>query len=137
MKHILISIAFAFILHSAVSQDIMVKDLTCDHKVNPVGIDNPKPRFSWKLTGKGNNIMQAEYSLRVSSDPKFSKIVWQTGSVKSDESILRPYSGPALQSGQRYYWQVRITDNKGRTSKWSDAAFFEMGLLSESEWKAK
>ncbi|HOW39065.1 MAG TPA: glycoside hydrolase family 78 protein [Bacteroidales bacterium] len=137
MKQILFSFVFVLIMHQAVSQDLTVKDLTCDHLINPVGIDNPKPRFSWKIYGTGNNIMQAEYSLKVSTDAKFSKIVWQTENVKSDESILRLYAGPELKSGQRYYWQVRIRDNKGRTSKWSSPAYFEMGLLKESDWKAK
>jgi alpha-L-rhamnosidase len=137
MKHVLISFALLLVLQSAISQDIAVKNLTCDHKINPVGIDNAKPRFSWKIYGTGNNIMQTAYSIKVSSDPKFSKIVWQADNVKSDESVLRLYAGPELKSRHRYYWQVRIKDNKGRDSKWSETAFFEMGLLSESDWKAK
>ncbi len=45
--------------------------------------------------------------------------MWESGKVASDESILQDYKGPALQSGKRYFWQVRIWDNKGRSSKWS------------------
>ena len=32
---------------------------------------------------------------------------------------------------------MKIWDNKGRESKWSEIAFWEMGLLSQSDWKAK
>ncbi len=127
------------IFGSAHSQDLSVKDMTCEHKDNPVGISVLQPRFSWKIAGTGNNIMQTAWSVRVATDSKFSKssIVWQTGKVESDESILQSYKGSDLKSGQRYFWQVKIWDNKGRESKWSKTAFFEMGLLSPSEWKAK
>jgi alpha-L-rhamnosidase len=83
--------------------------------------------------------MQTAYSLRVSTDEKFSssKILWQSGKVESDESILLPYKGPDLKSGLRYFWQVKIWDNKGKESKWSTTAYWEMGLLSQSDWKAK
>jgi len=135
-----VSLTFLFICLSVIisAQDLLVKDLTCEQKINPVGIDI-QPRLSWKITGKGNNIMQTSYSVRVATDEKFSssKIVWQSGEIKSDESLLQTYNGPALKSGQKYYWQVKVRDNKGRTSKWSQTASWETGLFSQSEWKAK
>ena len=51
--------------------------------------------------------------------------------------FFRLYQGPDLKSGQRYFWQVKIWDNKGKESKWSQVAYWEMGLLSQSDWKAK
>jgi alpha-L-rhamnosidase len=121
------------------SQDLTIKDLTIEHKKNPIGIDVLQPRFSWKVEGSGRNLMQTTYTIRVATDEKFSsgKIVWQSGKVQSDQSILIPYSGPTLMSGQRYFWQVKISDNKKNESKWSETAFWEMGLLSSTEWKAK
>ncbi len=121
------------------SQDLSAYDLTCEHKKNPVGIDNLQPRFSWKIKSTGNSIMQTAYSLRVSADPKFSasKTIWQSDKVASDESVLVSYKGPELEASQRYYWQVRVWDNKGRTSKWSEAAYWETGLLKPENWKAK
>ena len=73
--------------------------------------------------------MQTAYSIRVATDEKFSssKIVWQSGKVESDESILQTYKGPDLKSGQRYFWQVKIWDNKGKESKWSAVCFLGNG----------
>jgi alpha-L-rhamnosidase len=121
------------------SQDLSTYDLTCEHKTNPVGTDVLQPRLSWKLRGTGNNIMQTAYSLRVAFDPKFSAsgTVWQSGKVESGESVLVGYNGPDLKPCMRYFWQVRVWDNKGRSSKWSEPSFWETGLLKAENWKAK
>jgi alpha-L-rhamnosidase len=138
MKFLKLSFLLICISGTLFSQELSVRDLTCEHRINPAGIDNLQPRFSWKIYGTGNNIMQTAYSIRVSSDQKFpaGKIVWQTGKTASGESVLQSFKGTGLKSGQRYFWQVRIWDNKGRESKWSETALFEMGLLSSSDWKA-
>ena len=124
---------------SAFAQDLSVKDLTVEHHNNPIGIDVIQPRFSWKISGVGNSVIQSAYSIRVATESKFlsHKVVWQSGKTRSDESILQTYKGANLKTGRRYFWQVKIWDNKRRESKWSKVAFFEMGLLSQSDWKAK
>jgi alpha-L-rhamnosidase len=139
MKHLILTLAMLLAIFAAEAQDLSVMDLSCDHKVNPMGIDNSKPRLSWKISGSGNNILQTAYSIRVATDTKFSsgKISWESGKIASGESILIPYGGSELKSGVKYFWQVRIWDNKGKASKWSETASWEMGLLAESDWKAK
>src|SRR5512133_3121386 len=101
MKSIKISIFLFLIAGSIIAQDINVSALTIEYKTNPLGIDASQPRFSWKIAGKGNDIMQTAYSLRVASDQKFSsgKIVFESGKMTSAESVLLPYNGPALKSG--------------------------------------
>jgi alpha-L-rhamnosidase len=119
------------------AQKTALSDLSCEHKVNPTGVDARKPRFSWKLNSQERNVLQTAYSLRVSSMPSFSKNrVWETGKVTSGESVLIPYAGSALHSGTRYYWQVKIWDNKNGESSWSVPAYFETGLQPQ-DWKAE
>ncbi len=139
MKKLILSISLIIISAVIFAQDLTVYDLKVEHKKNPYGIDNQNPRFSWKINGPGFNIMQMAYSIRVATDPKFpaSKIFWQSGMINSGGSILQEYKGPALKSGQKYYWQVKIRDNRGKESKWSETAFWETGLFSPSDWKAK
>lgn len=137
MKSIKLILLFASLSVCAMAQDISLYDLTCEQMKDPVGIEAAQPRFSWKLSAATNNIMQTAYDIRVATDNKFSKIAWQTGWINSDESVLQPYSGPGLKSATRYFWQVRIRDDKGKTSKWSPTAFWETGLLDQNDWKAK
>jgi alpha-L-rhamnosidase len=139
MKSITLSLFLFFFFGSVYSQEITVRNLTVEHKINPVGIDVLQPRLSWKIYGTGNDIMQTSYSIRVATDEKFTagKMIWQSGKTVSSESVLVSYNGPELKSGIKYFWQVKILDNKGRESKWSEPASWEMGLLSASDWKAK
>ena len=106
MKSLKLTLIFLSLFGITFAQDLSLKELTVDHKVNPIGTDNKQPRFSWKIIGTRNNILQTAYSLRIATNEKFSssKIVWQSGKVESDESILQSYKGPDLKSGQRYFW---------------------------------
>jgi alpha-L-rhamnosidase len=139
MKSLKLSLIFLILSGAVLAQDLNLSDLTCEHKKNPVGIDAMQPRLSWKIKGPGNSITQTAYSIRVSADDKYSssKVVWQSGKISSGESVLQAYKGPALKSGQKYFWQVKIWDNNGKESKWSEIASWEMGLFPISEWKAK
>ena len=120
---------------------IRVVGLTTEYQEHPLGIDAPHPRLSWKLDGPGRAIVQTGYQIRVARSERDlragTRLVWDSTRVASDQSILRPYDGPALTSGQRYVWQVRIVDGAGATSDWSDAAWWEMGLLQPADWRAK
>lgn len=122
-----------------IAQEINVYSLTCEHKTNPIGIDNAKPRFSWKISAPVRNLMQTAYSIQVATDPKFTrgKITWQSGKVSSDKSVLVPYGGQDIKPCQRYYWRVKVWSNTGKESKWSETAFFETGLMTPDGWKAK
>jgi alpha-L-rhamnosidase len=139
MRSLKIFIILSVICANIFAQVPSIKDLTIEHKKNPVGIDASFPRFSWKLDGSLRNLVQTAYSIRVATNEKFSagSIVWETGKVQSDQSVLVSYKGSPLNAEQRYYWQVKAWDNNKNESKWSETAFWEMGLMSGKEWKAK
>jgi len=136
---LLTSAVLLLLAQIAFAQKLLVSDLSCEHKTNPIGIDTKEPRLSWKLIDTGRNIMQTAYSIRVATDKNFGSknTSWQTGKIKSGESVLQAYAGNALQSAKRYYWQVKVWDNNGKESAWSNPAYWETGLLQTTDWKAQ
>jgi alpha-L-rhamnosidase len=62
--------------------------------------------------------------------------LWDSGKVESDQSVHVAYRGQRLTSRQRVYWKVTIWDERGKAET-SDPAWFEMGLLKRSDWKAR
>lgn len=124
-----------FTVHVAeASAAFVVKQLTCDYKVNPMGIDHLKPQLSWMLVSSDKNVLQSAYEIKVKEG---GRVVWETGKVNSAQSVHIPYAGEALQTGRKYSWQVRVWDDKGKASNWSEVNTWEMGLLSASDWQAK
>jgi alpha-L-rhamnosidase len=117
-----------------------VVGLRTEYRENPLGIDARKPRLSWQLRSDARGVSQSAYEIRVAATAAALRsgqgLVWSSGRVASDESTQRVYGGPPLRSAQRCYWAVRVWDGAGQASAWSAPAWWEMGLLDGSDWKA-
>ncbi|HYL73430.1 MAG TPA: glycoside hydrolase family 78 protein [Bryobacteraceae bacterium] len=113
--------------------------LRCEHLNNPLGIDSERPLLSWQSESKERNWRQAAYQILVASSPgRLHKAdVWDSGKQASGESNGIAYGGPKLESRRRYYWTVRVWDARGKRAEPSQPAWWEMGLLSKDDWKAK
>lgn len=122
-------------------QRVSVGTLRTEHAVEPLGVDVPRPRLSWVLSGNGRGIRQSAYQVRVASSPQHLQRgkadVWDSGKVPSSSSVGVPYGGPALRSDTRYFWKVRVWDGEGRRSRWSTPSWWETGFLDASDWKGQ
>lgn len=124
-----------FVLSSSVFAQVKVQNLATEHLVNPIGIGVAQPRFGWQLSSDKRNIKQVAYEINVTSSTKSA--AWKSGKVQSDSSVNVLYKGAPLQSGAKYSWQVRVWDNTGAASAWSEPATFQTALLYEADGKAK
>jgi alpha-L-rhamnosidase len=115
--------------------------LTCEYKIDPIGIETPHPRLSWRMDSSRRGAAQSAYQILVASDSQRLKDnqgdLWDSGQLQSDQSIHIPYGGKPLNSAQRAHWKVRIWDEAGRVSEYSKPAFWEMGLLNRKDWIAQ
>jgi alpha-L-rhamnosidase len=123
-----------------VQAQVAVADLRCESRVEPMGIDDLMPRLSWQLRSTQRNIRQTSYRVLVASSraklDRNAADIWDSGEVDTQQSVQNPFTGDvALQSGQRYFWKVRVTTNKG-VSPWSKPATWTMGLLRPEDWGA-
>jgi alpha-L-rhamnosidase len=118
-----------------------VADLRCDSRVDPSGIDDTAPRFSWQLQSAARGARQTAYQVLVASSPDLltrdTGDWWGSGIVKSDQSLGVTYQGKPLTSGAQVFWKVRVWDGNGVASAWSAPAQWSMGLLDPTDWKGQ
>ncbi len=120
---------------------IRIGGLKCNHVTNPIGVDTEIPMLGWELTSGDNGQCQTAFRILAASRPDLlmegKADLWDTGWVDSDTSIGIPYGGKPLESRQQCWWKAAVKDRYSRRTDWSEAAFFEMGLLHEHDWNAK
>lgn len=142
-----IFIAFFLLLNFAYSNGAVVRPrlqigrLTCEYRVNPLGIGVTAPRLSWILIGKERDQSQSAYEIIVSDNErdinKFQGNIWKTGKTASGESILVKYNGKKLKPFTRYFWRVRCYDQNGLATPWSTIQWFETAAFLDTDWKGK
>lgn len=109
--------------------------LRCEYLTDPIGLDEPKPRFSWELRDERPGARQTAYQLEFSSAD--GKLLHDTGKVVSAQSTHVEYNGPALEPRARLIWRVRIWDHTGTEGPWSAPAFLETGIhgdFGNAQW---
>ena len=139
-KHSLI-LVFSLVASVLSSQAAEVQDLRCEYRKNPQGIDDAKPRLSWKISSARRGDRQTAYQVVVVSSLEAllrgEADRWDSGKVASDQSLRVEYAGRPLVSRQQCFWKVRVWDRFDKPSAWSVPAVWTMGLLAADDWKAQ
>ena len=107
---------------------------------NPLGFYDATPTFSWKLPLSENIKSQSAYQIVAASKPELlpkNPDLWDSKKQNSSQSTWVKYDGKPLQSRQKVYWQVKYWNQEKQESGWSTINHFELGLLNNSDWKAK
>jgi len=118
---------------------LSVSHLQIENRVNPLGVDNIKPRFSWQLESNQKNVAQTAFQVLVSDDESLLKKntgntwYWDSKKISANTSIQVEYKGKQLASAKKYFWKVKVWDNKGNVAE-SAVESWQMGLLKESDW---
>jgi alpha-L-rhamnosidase len=119
---------------------LRIENLRCEYLRNPLGIDVVRPRLSWVLHSPERGQRQIAYEVLVASSPESLSSgagdLWRSGRVESDQSVQIEYAGKPLSSRRPCFWKVRVWDQRGRRSGWSDPANWTMGLLKTDDWQA-
>lgn len=122
------------------SDSVQVNHLQVEMKNNPQGIDVAHPRFSWQIHAGQPDLVQTGYRIQVAAsadDLKAGKnLLWDSGDVKSDQSLWIAYEGEQLQAKKPYFWRVKVDANQG-SGKWSDVQTWGMAMLDANDWKGQ
>ena len=137
-KQVFIVILLFTISHQIVAQNLSFESLTCNAQTNPTAVESAQPSFSWVVKADGFSKSQSAYQILVASsmDKLNEKEAdyWNSNKVSSSKSVHVKYIGKDLKPTQKYYWEVKIWDEKGQDSNWSSVTSFQMGLMDTSNW---
>ncbi|MFD0940885.1 glycoside hydrolase family 78 protein [Pedobacter boryungensis] len=111
-------------------------NLKTEYLINPIGLDNPNPRFTWQMADARKGAKQTAFRIMVSTDSvallQEKSNQWNTGWLQTS-TCLRAYSGPLLKPFTTYFWRVDVVNDAKITR--TKIASFEMGMMNPANWK--
>ncbi len=138
-KTTIICLIFSLSLYTSLFSQVP-NNLKTENLDKPKGIMVAKPKFSWQVKFPTKTGKQTGYQIIVVSNEAGLKKnigdIWDSKKVVSTQTENVEYNGKALESGKKYFWKVKIWNEKAKASAWSVASFFEMGDLNKVEWQA-
>jgi alpha-L-rhamnosidase len=140
MKSLSVYFILFYLCTNAVMAGIIPVRLTCEYLENPSVVDEKQPRLGWvnisETSERGQN--QTAWQIRAATSRALLEMpdLWDSKKVNGNQSTRIKYEGVPLKSRQQCWWQVRVWDKGGVVSEWSEPAFWHMGLLETSDWKA-
>lgn len=105
--------------------------LTTEYMDRPMGIDVKQPVFGWQMQSDRYGAAQTAYRIVFATSEENLEngtYTYDSGTVNSPASVCIKYNGPELAPCTRYYWQVLVTDERGKVHE-SPASWFETGLM--------
>ena len=105
--------------------------LTTEYMDRPMGIDVTQPVFGWQMQSDRYGAAQTAYRIVFATSEENLEngtYTYDSGTVNSPASVCIKYNGPELAPCTRYYWQVLVTDERGKVHE-SPASWFETGLM--------
>jgi alpha-L-rhamnosidase len=117
-----------------------IEKLKCEYQETPMGLEVLNPRLSWQMKATNRGAKQTAYQILVADNEADLKKdignVWNSGMVKSEQSIKIDYAGKPIESRKRYFWKVKVWNEKNKTTKYSESTWWEMALLKKEDWSA-
>ena len=124
---------------TTMSDTITVQNLMCEYLTDPHGIDDPSPRLSWVVNSKERGCTQTTYRILVASTVQNLTVnngdLWDSGRTQGSACSQIAYTGKPLKARQECFWKVCVRVNGDSKEIWSAPALWEMGLLTEKDWK--
>ena len=135
MRWIQIFLIF-LMLASCTDKNLVLYDLRCNNRYDPDGVENPL--LSWKIRSEKYGTSQNAWEVEIATSSellvKDKADVWHSEKRKSEQQFDICPEGVTFSDAGLYFWRVRIWDNHGNVSKWSEPAHFSIGLTDEQSW---
>ena len=117
-----------------------LEKLRCEYQETPMGLEVINPRLSWQMKAINRGAKQTAYQILVADNEadlkKDNGNIWNSGMVKSEQSLKIEYIGKPLESRKRYFWKVKIWNEKNKPTVYSEPTWWEMAFLKKEDWTA-
>lgn len=125
---------------TAIAADTLISivDPRTEGVIQPMGLEEAAPRFSWRYEASilaPRGFKQSASRIQVASSPEklAQGDMWDSGWLPGSDTLSAIYAGKPLQSATRYYWKVTGFDAAGKTYT-TEPQFFETGLMKAEDW---
>jgi alpha-L-rhamnosidase len=139
--YLMIILLFMTAISGKTQNSVSAVNLRCEYLNNPLGIDIQHPRLSWELISDANNKKQKAYQILVSTDSAALTLdkadAWDSKKKVGATTNQIAYQGKQLKPFTLYFWKVRVWDETGAPSSWSQIAHFLVGPFSQKDWTAQ
>ncbi len=110
-------------------------NLKVEDSINPLGVLGSSLKFSWQIKSETPQVQQA-FQICIAKSTHESDNIFKTGFVNSAQNFYS-VNVKDLKSSKKYWWKIRIKNEAGELSNWSEPEWFVTGIQKDSEWQAK
>lgn len=119
-------------------------DTACNHdefKVKQPEVEfvtniNHQPIISWKAESGLGDFKQEAYQIIISKQNEDGKILWDSGKKTSSQQLQIKAEGE-FHPGEQYFVKIRIWDENGSSSEWSEPQSFFVPLDYPEDWQSE
>jgi len=105
-------------------------NLLVENQVSPQRLITLTPTFSFRYTDNDNDncyMIHIQVGTSAGDNSKWDNT--QSSAVENNTIVYVAYAGSALSRGTTYWWRVRVQDNNGFWSAWSENENFKINQL--------
>ncbi|MCQ1061039.1 family 78 glycoside hydrolase catalytic domain [Photobacterium sp. ZSDE20] len=100
-----------------------------------LGVFDALPLLSWVVECSSDGAYQTQYHVQLAKTPLFDDVLLDSGEVDSDESVNVKFADITLEASTSYFVRVKVWNNVGESTAWSEPKRFLTGLMSK--WNAQ
>ena len=112
--------------------------LMCNLLPSPIGVDARELRLNWEVPALGPSTSQSAYQVQIATaGGEFTRraMRWDSKRKASPHSTAVHVPSDVLEPDRAYSWRVRIWDERGKRSYWSDPQL--LVTAAAGEWGAQ
>jgi len=126
-----------FLALAGYSQSFTLKNLRTNNHNSPIGIDQKPPVFSWETGTTVRGFMQTACQVIITDNYSSAENgignIWNSGKIRTSQSIQFAYGGNQLLPEKKYYWRVKVWDKNNR-HQWSAVDSFSTAIFDSKGW---